>query len=637
MSLFKQIAIIMSVFLFIVIIAVMGLNINTAKKYAQEELYDNAQNTAASLSLSLANAQGDVAAMSTMINAVFDGGYYQEIVLHDMQGNEIFSRVKENTKSHLPEWFLAFFPLEVSNATANISAGWQPIGILSITPLREVAQQKLYENLSQLLQTFLLIAIITLAILYLLLSLVLRSLKRVQEQAEAISKNDFIITDDIPYTTEFKDVTLSMNKMVLKVKEIFEKESQAVRNYHNLLYTDTLSGFGNRKYFDMELKNLIHAEDVNANGILMNFFFDGIAQANTVLGHQRVDNLIQTFANVIDEATQHKNYAMKVRLDGTKFSVIFPVDEQSAIHIIAQKILDEANHVLTQFELQHEKSCSIKISIINYNANDTVTNVTKKIEESLQQAQSSTIFSPENEVCSVENLEEERKSLLRSALKNQTLSLALQSVFDNQMNVFHHEAFVRLMDAKGSILPAGTFMPLVSAMNLDVELDEAVISKALDVAEQFGHHIAINLSIRFIKNAQALKRFMELSAKHKVILSFEISNQDILNNLDATINFAKMLENSVHSIGIDKFSAMSTNLEYLQTIKPTYIKVDCHYLRDMLCQQAGVQNNALHNIMDSLDTKIIATAVEDETIKHALEEVGIEYFQGSLLAKAKML
>jgi EAL domain-containing protein (putative c-di-GMP-specific phosphodiesterase class I) len=205
------------------------------------------------------------------------------------------------------------------------------------------------------------------------------------------------------------------------------------------------------------------------------------------------------------------------------------------------------------------------------------------------------------------------------------------------MNIYHHEAFVRLMDTQGRILPAGTFMPLVHRMDLDIALDEAVIEHALKHASSIAQSIAINLSSRIIQDADAIEKLMTLLEAHQGTLNFEISNQEILKHLDATLHFTTLLRQCHHQFGIDKFSATNTNLEYLQAIKPAYIKIDCHYLRDMLCQHAGVQNNALHILMDSLDTKIIATSVEEVEIKEALEEVGITHFQGSLLAKAKML
>jgi len=634
MSLFKQISIMVSLLLFIIIISVMTLNFKSAAAYAQDELYANAQNTVSSLSLSLANAKGDIPTISTMINAVFDSGYYKEIRLYDMQGDNLYSRLKENEKEVVPSWFLELFKLEVDSASAHVSSGWSPIGVLEVIPLKQGAHIKLYNNFLDLLKTFALIFVVSLVLLYLLLRFILASLYEVKRQAEAVSKSDFILTKNIPYTTEFKEVTLAMNKMVLKVKDIFDKEAQAVSNYHKLLYTDPLSGFGNRKYFDMELKSLIHAEDLKANGLILNFFFDGIEFANKQLGHEKVDCLIEELALEIQNAIKDEPYAMKVRLDGTKFCIIFPIISGERVHEVATFILEASLAILKNYQL---KDCGIKISVINYLSNNTVLDVVKEIEQSILQTQKNSIFIPSLSTEFNINEKQEQEELLKDALDNKNFSLALQAVFDTNMNIYHHEAYIRLMNAQGDILPAGTFMPLVHKMKLNTKLDIEVIQYAIKNCSFLKEAIAINISLDFIKDEASLVLLKELLKQSTISLSFELSNHDILSSLESTLAFAKIIQASKHSFGIDKFSAVKSNLDYLQALKPSYIKIDSHYLRDMLCQQAGVQNNALDILIDSLDAKIIATAIEEESIKEALVKVGIKYFQGSLLAKAKML
>lgn len=638
MSLFKQISIMMSIFLFIIIASVMTLNFYSATTYAQDELFSNAQNTTASLSLSLANANGDIPTISTMINAVFDSGYYKQIQFNDMQGNELYSRIKEEDKARVPAWFLQLFDLEVQSANAHISSGWSPIGVLEVTPLAQSAHIKLYNNFLDLLKAFVIISVASFISLYLLLEFLLRSVSQLKSQAEAVANNDFTLTKEIPYTTEFKEVTLSMNKMVLKVKDIFDKEAQAVGNYHKLLYTDSLSGFGNRKYFDMELKNLIHAEDVNANGLLLNFFFDGINTANNFLGHEKVDKLIQEFAQIIEDEISIEAYAMKVRLDGSKFSIIFPLISCDEVTKIAENILKLSLERLKIYTLDRHEACNIKISLLKYRANNTVYDVVKKIEHSLSLTKANSVYSPScSDVFDEADEDKDRKRLLKEALDKRNFSLALQAVYDEDNNIYHHEAYIRLMDEKGKLLPAGTFMPLVHEMNLDSQLDIEVIKYTISQINDYKEPISINISSRFIQDSTSLETLERLLNETKCILSFELSNHDIVKDLDNTLSFAKLIQSKGHILGIDKFSATNTNLNYLQALKPSFIKIDSHYLRDMLCQHSGVQNNALQILIDSLDSKIIATSIEDESIKEALNEVGIKYFQGSLLAKAKMM
>jgi len=95
MTLFKQIALMLSTFLIIILTTVLVLNFNSSNKSVLERLYTDAQNTASSLSLSLGTSEGDISIMTTMINASFDSGYYRYITLKDIENNTIYKREVE--------------------------------------------------------------------------------------------------------------------------------------------------------------------------------------------------------------------------------------------------------------------------------------------------------------------------------------------------------------------------------------------------------------------------------------------------------------------------------------------------------------------------------------------------------------
>ena len=99
-----------------------------------------------------------------------------------------------------------------------------------------------------------------------------------------------------------------------------------------------------------------------------------------------------------------------------------------------------------------------------------------------------------------------------------------------------------------------------------------------------------------------------------------------------------MLRKAGHHFGIDRFSIEEgTNLNYLQMLKPQYLKIDSNYLHHMLQGKQGQSNPALQILIESLDIKIIATNLEDKKIKESLQHAGIKYFQGSLLAEPKLV
>ena len=79
MTLFRQIAIAMSVLVVSLLAVTMYTNYQTTIRFIEGQLYTNAKNTASSLGLAISkSSEGrDTVMAETMINAVFDSGLYR--------------------------------------------------------------------------------------------------------------------------------------------------------------------------------------------------------------------------------------------------------------------------------------------------------------------------------------------------------------------------------------------------------------------------------------------------------------------------------------------------------------------------------------------------------------------------------
>ena len=621
----------MSLFLLVILLSVMALNFQSSARYAEAELSNNAQNTASSLSLSLANAKGDISTMSTMINALFDSGYFQKIVLLDTKNEVLYQRFMQAEPSDIPQWFRSLYTLKSPLVAATVSSGWNPIGTITITPMQENAHVKLYQNFLELLQSFALISLVIFSLLYFLLKLLLSSLKRLEAQAEAVSNNNFIINEKIPSTTEFKEVTLAMNKMIYKVKDIFERESNAAKENHRLLYRDTLTGLGNRNYFELKLHDVLTSEQADATGTVFTLFIEGISEANRSLGHENVDRLIQKLCSMLQELTLTQKHALVSRIDGTKIAIIFPRMETDDLESLAEDILSRAIITFEEFSVPE---CAVKLLLLSYSAKKSVADVLDRIEKELCFVQKNSVVSRGAEDEEKRHLD---KRLIEKRIEEHAIALALQDVYDLNGDIFHCEAYVRLYDEGNNLLQASDFIPLVHKMRLDSRLDQNVINHVLNDTLLEHREIAINLSLPFMQDSDMLQWLKERLAglPLKRVLNFELSNHSILQTLNESFIFAGMLREAGHNFGIDRFSIEEqSNLNYLQMLKPAYIKIDSKYLNEML---HGQENSSLQALIESLDIAIIATNLEDEKTQVSLQNIGIKYFQGSLLAKPQLV
>lgn len=71
---------------------------------------------------------------------------------------------------------------------------------------------------------------------------ILRPLKAVQKQAEAISNKQYLIQTQMPWTLELRDVVSAMNLMSAKIRDIFSEQEASLERIRNAAYTDSTTG-----------------------------------------------------------------------------------------------------------------------------------------------------------------------------------------------------------------------------------------------------------------------------------------------------------------------------------------------------------------------------------------------------------
>jgi hypothetical protein len=180
MSLSKQLLILISA-LFLMIFSVnFMLSVNNIKSYLEGESQVHAQDTATSLGLSISPYMVDETdpIIETMMNAIFDMGYYQKIVLVDVDNQPLVTLTNKNGVESVPLWFIDFLPMETATAASEISSGWNIRGVVYVTINPGYAYLKLYEQARSSFYFSLVAFVLSILILLVLLRILLSSLKK---------------------------------------------------------------------------------------------------------------------------------------------------------------------------------------------------------------------------------------------------------------------------------------------------------------------------------------------------------------------------------------------------------------------------------------------------------------------------
>lgn len=636
MSLFKQLTIMLGVFLIFLLFMVMALNFRSSTEFVQNQLYNDAKNTAHHLGLTLSKTADlqDLITIETMVSAIYDSGYYERISLKDMDGKDIINKFDKVTLAGVPEWFLKVITIQTASAKSEIMSGWSRVGTLEVVSHTGNAYRQLYTIFVGLIKTFLIIAFAATIILYIVLKLSLKSLIEIKNQALAIMNNEFIIGSKTPFTTEFRSVAGAMNSMIVKVKDIFERENEAVRKNHELLYVDAESRLYNRKYLSNALALYLEGESKDSIGSFLLLNVKGIEALKKEMGYEGYLNFLKLITKNLLEKFLVNEEDLVIRLSKEEFFIVAPRITMSDLKNSAKEVLSELSKHIKSINVN--KKYKAECAIGSYTHEDSVKSILSKADLILTSANFYDGIAMENQSSSslVLGREEWRKLLLES-MENEKIVLASQKIVQfgkNGKKSIAKEIFIRLIYPETKVQNAGVFIPMAISLGLADEIDYYTIEKTLKYAQKEGYKTpyALNICVDFIKKEGSLTWLDKLLKEHKKAkLFFEITNSTTINCVDELMKFKDLIKQYNHSFGLDQFTLPHSGAGYLQKLLPDYIKANRAYLEDLFGLQDGqMKQESFKNIIISLGIDIIAMGVENKEQIDSMLLLGINKLQG---------
>lgn len=631
MTLFKQIAIILSIFLVIILLTVLVLNFNSATQSVQKRLFEDAKNTASSLSLSLGSANGDISMMSTMINANYDSGNYQFISLVDVDGTVLFRRDTEVQKVDVPEWFVNALNITAPIANANVSAGWSPIGLLYVQSDVSYANMQLYTILKNLLLSFTILAFFGLLVLNFLLHAILKPLTQVQLQAEAVARNEFIIQEKIPYTKEFKDVVLGMNTMVRKVKIMFDKGNEELKRQKEMEYIDPVTKLRNRKYLIDKLPEYLKIDADSKGGINIMVGFSGVIEANEKIGHKNVDKLFLDMANIFHAFASNNSNSIVARMNGTEFSILLPDWSDEACLEIAQGISNAVKELIKELDL-NEDVTFISLGLYEYNYTQSIAQVLSLSDNALAQAKfnDNHVHLDHAESATEVMGKDAWRDIINKAIDRNGFKFISYKAVDSNTKKDAHNALSISMNVDKETYYFGQFMAPANQAGLGSRIYTKILDMMFmqpDMTLQ-NSTCSLRLPFDYLDSADNYEHMSKLFKEHAKKLPFkliiEMPDKLVRQNSETVKLYKKLLDESNIGIAIFEFIGESTDYQYLQELRPTYIKGEKEYFLGQSPQALG----ALKLITNSIGIDLIATGVMDMYTLRELHDKEIYTIQG---------
>lgn len=632
MTLIRQIALMQSIFLPILLTTVMTLNFKSANASVQDRLYEDAKNTAISLSLSLGIANGNVSIMSTMINANFDSGNYLHISLVDVDNVLLYERKSENRQIDVPAWFLKVVTIHVPVASANVSAGWSQVGILNVQSDVSYAYKQLYTILINLLISFSIIALVALVVLNLILAAILKPLREVQRQAEAVGRNEFIIQDIIPKTKELRDVVFGMNSMVSKVKAMFDKGNEELKHQKELACIDPITKLRNRKYLIDKLPEYLKIDATSKGGINIIIALSGVVEANERIGYKNVDKLFTTLAEIFKNNVNEYKQAIISRMNGTEFSILLPDCSSVQSLLVAEEIYNSANKTIKEFNLDTNETF-ISIGLYEYNYKQNISQLLSLSDNALAKAKAkdSQIHLDHAETAIEVMGKDAWRIIINEALESNNFSFVSRTAVDiRAKKVVHNVLSISMNVNDGAVYSYGQFMASANQSGLSSQIYKNVINMMFKKPDKNlqDSTCSLRLSFEYLDMRETYNELSSLFKEYAKHLPFklimEIPDRLARINSDQIKQYKALFEKSNIEMGIYEFIGESVDYQYLQDLRPVYIKSEASYF----LSQSDQELSALRLITDTVGISLIATGVMDIETLEKLAEKDIHIIQG---------
>ncbi|MDR2550806.1 MAG: EAL domain-containing protein [Desulfobulbus sp.] len=622
------------------------------RDFLTDQLESHAQDTATSLGLSLSTlARGtDVPAMEAMINALFDRGFYQRILLRDIEGKALVDRHTDMSIEGVPDWFIRLTPLKAPQAEALIMHGWQQCGSIMVESHPGYAYKTLWKSALAAAQWCAAAAMAVALLGGFGLRRLLRPLHRVEEQAQALCDRKFIIQEHLPRTRELRRVVLAMNRMTERIRALFDEQTAIAETLRQRAYQDTLTGLGNRRFLEAQAKTKLTGRTTPVRGALLLIHIRNLQAINQQQGYTAGDQLIKEAAASIKQACAAlvEVEVIAARLSGGDFALLLPNADIAMAEQLADTILAELCPPDAQ---QAGQPLPVVCGGAVHNQEIALGALLSQADTALASARyrndnRAVIVPPSGEIAPAVTGRSERQTLLEDYLARGSVILYSQPVVsrDDRNLIVHHELLARMPDDQGNHLSIARFLPLAKQAGLMPALDRLILKRIFSLPpDQFApRRITINLSPLSLADSGFVAWFsshLRRCADAGLAIQVEFPEFRAVRYLHLIKPFAQEIRPMGHAFGIDHFGQAFSHFGYLKSLLPDYVKIDRAITNEL--QNAGDDSHffvsALCTVAHSLDIKVVVEGVETEQQWQTVTGLPIDAVQGFLIRRPELV
>ena len=446
----------------------------------------------------------------------------------------------------------------------------------------------------------------------------------------------------------------------LAIQRDISQEKKDQQRIHQLLYTDMLTGLGNRSLLietlDDLLKPVEHHHEHEQLGCLMFLNIDHFKWINNMHGVTTGDHLLVSFADRLTHFVGESG--ITVRMVDDEFAILLIVSEhwqqnEEWLFGWEQALQKE---ITTPFKIGQDMvtiHCSIGITYLyapeaKAHRIDVINQVFGQAATALKLAQKRggnrlEMFKEEMAKQDLERHIVEQE--LEYAIGHNELRLYLQSQYDTDNTLVGAECLIRWQHPKKGLVPPGVFISIAEQSDLIIGLSDWVLEEACGVISQIQDYLphvtlSVNISPRHFLQPSFVDGVMSVIRAHHIKpsqLILEITEGLFLENLDEVVSKMKLLKDLGFSLSIDDFGTGYSSLSYLKQLPVDELKIDRAFVTAL--EEQGLSQSLVETIYvvaTKMQMRVVAEGVETDYQASLLNTLPDIVQQGYLYGKPEL-
>lgn len=540
--------------------------------------------------------------------------------------SKVIARVSRAERfDYIPQWFVDFIPLKMTELKSEISDGWNTTAILYVSANAGDAYAKLYEQAKGAIIYAAVAFTFSILLLLVFLRFILKPLKNIEKLAQSISAGDFTIIKDLPWTIELRNVSIAMNDMSDKIKTAIHRLNANLDNMTQKLSKDDLTGLDLRQTFETDMKEMFISK---STGFVFTVKIDNLGAYAKNHTNKEVDTFLIAFSNIL------KNFAKgftAYRFYGSEFALIAKnMDEKEVIASIERLKFELGN-----FALVFNLTDVAHIGGTPFNPIGTTPGIIASANEAYEKAKligaNEAFIRNDNDLARDMN---EWRDLVFDIIDNQRFEIgyigqAYCLDVKEQHLLIMEEAFTKARDRNGEDIPIGTFVSIAEKYDKILDFDKAVVLKVIDYIKELeiSHSISINLSLDSVFDIKFKNWLKDRILENKKIASqlvFSVTAYGAAKDIEKFKYFIDSIHSAGAKIIIKRFETKFIPLDTIKGLNLDYIRLARSYTEG-ISKNASKQGfvEAIHELSSLLTIKILAENVKDEKDYNIVKDIGI--------------